>query len=108
MSGRRSREGLYARHFPSRLKSGRTGCQDPEKKERKKPSERLFLDNSFADKEKYLFLHSQTKPKKGRLAEWLGSGLQNRPQQFESATDLVEKGKRLHDACLFSFHIISS
>lgn len=25
----------------------------------------------------------------GRLAEWLGSGLQNRVRRFESATDLI-------------------
>jgi hypothetical protein len=28
----------------------------------------------------------------GRLAEWLGSGLQNRVRRFESATDLNKKG----------------
>lgn len=27
----------------------------------------------------------------GRLAEWLGRGLQNLVQQFESATDLTQK-----------------
>ena len=27
----------------------------------------------------------------GRLAEWLGNGLQNRVQRFESATDLNTK-----------------
>ena len=27
---------------------------------------------------------------KGRLAEWLGSGLQNRVRRFESATDLIK------------------
>ena len=28
--------------------------------------------------------------KYGRLAEWLGSGLQNRVRRFESATDLLK------------------
>lgn len=31
------------------------------------------------------------KSQKGRLAERLGSGLQNRVQQFKSATDLHDK-----------------
>lgn len=31
----------------------------------------------------------------GRLAEWLGTGLQNRLRRFESATDLKETNKCL-------------
>lgn len=39
---------------------------------------------------KLLYLQSQ-KMQKGRLAEWLGGGLQNLIQRFKSATDLNEK-----------------
>lgn len=31
----------------------------------------------------------------GRMAEWLGSGLQNLLQRFESASDLVLKNKKV-------------
>jgi hypothetical protein len=41
---------------------------------------------------KLLFLHSL---KKGRMAEWLGRGLQNLLQRFESASDLKEKIKKI-------------
>ncbi len=33
----------------------------------------------------------------GSLTEWLGSGLQNRPQQFESAGNLLEEQKWFPD-----------
>ena len=32
---------------------------------------------------------------KGRMAEWLGRGLQNLLQRFESASDLVFKDKKI-------------
>jgi hypothetical protein len=44
----------------------------------------IFYDSSFYGREKQLYLH----PENGRLAEWLGSGLQNRVRRFESAIDL--------------------
>ncbi len=34
------------------------------------------------------------KPKKGLVAEWLGGGLQNHIQRFESARDLTIKYKK--------------
>ena len=39
----------------------------------------------------------------GALTEWLGSGLQNRPQQFESAGHLIKKAmmKRFSSSLLF-------
>jgi hypothetical protein len=40
------------------------------------------------------------KPKHGSMAEWLGNGLQNRVQQFESAWNL-EDGRRLAAICRF-------
>ena len=41
----------------------------------------------FAELEKRLYLCT-AKPRYGSLAEWLGGGLQNRLQQFESARNL--------------------
>ena len=41
--------------------------------------------NSLKERKDSLSLHSQNQ---GLLAEWLGTGLQNRLQQFESARDL--------------------
>ena len=48
-------------------------------------------DNSFAGWNIFLLSLPTQKGKTlpiGRLAEWLGSGLQNRVRRFESATDL--------------------
>ena len=45
---------------------------------------KIFLPYS----NKLLFLHSF---KQGRMAEWLGRGLQNLLQRFESASDLRDK-----------------
>ena len=39
----------------------------------------------------------------GALTEWLGSGLQNRPQQFESAGHLF-LSKRDNAICVISFY----
>ena len=39
----------------------------------------------------------------GALTEWLGSGLQNRPQQFESAGHLQGKEIMLYALSLFIF-----
>jgi hypothetical protein len=44
----------------------------------------IFSAPGFLNQEKKLYLH----PENGRLAEWLGSGLQNRVRRFESAIDL--------------------
>ena len=38
-----------------------------------------------------------TREQKGSLAEWLGTGLQNRLQQFDSARNLEEKNKERGD-----------
>ena len=38
----------------------------------------------------YLCTRNQNGLHLGRLAEWLGTGLQNRLRRFESATDLKE------------------
>jgi hypothetical protein len=35
-----------------------------------------------------VYLHSDSIRKNGRVAEWLGRGLQNLVQRFESASDL--------------------
>lgn len=43
---------------------------------------------SLYKKKSYLCMRKQND---GALTEWLGSGLQNRPQQFESAGHLEEK-----------------
>ena len=44
----------------------------------------------FAELEKRLYLCT-AKPRYGSLAEWLGAGLQNRLQQFESARNLQKQ-----------------
>ena len=41
----------------------------------------------------------------GALTEWLGSGLQNRPQQFESAGHLIKKAMmKRFSSSLFLFY----
>ncbi len=49
----------------------------------------VFVDSRLRIREKTLSLPCNLQP--GRLAEWLGRGLQNLVQQFESATDLTER-----------------
>ena len=49
----------------------------------------------------YLCTRNQKKISFGTLTEWLGSGLQNRVQQFESAGYLTDK--RIKDADKASF-----
>ena len=44
-----------------------------------------------------------TREQKGSLAEWLGAGLQNRLQQFDSARNLEEKNKERGDSVTFLF-----
>ena len=39
----------------------------------------------------------------GALTEWLGSGLQNRPQQFESAGHLFKSYEISHNFFLYYF-----
>ena len=43
----------------------------------------------------YLCTRNQNGLHLGRLAEWLGTGLQNRLRRFESATDLKEISLKL-------------
>ena len=43
----------------------------------------------------------------GRLPEWLGIGLQNRGQQFESATDLQKNAARKRHSLFKEFMAIS-
>ena len=46
------------------------------------------------DWQKWINLHKFVIHKKhGRFAEWLGAGLQNQLQRFESATDLIINNK---------------
>lgn len=42
-----------------------------------------------AEKEVKIFTNFALEASLGRFAEWLGAGLQNRLQRFESATDLI-------------------
>ena len=51
-------------------------------------------------RKKFVILHPKTK-RKGRLAEGLGTGLQNLLLRFKSGSDLSKKG--LHSGDLFSF-----
>ena len=46
-----------------------------------------------------------TREQKGSLAEWLGAGLQNRLQQFDSARNLEEKNKERGDSVTFLFFL---
>ena len=46
-----------------------------------------------------------TREQKGSLAEWLGAGLQNRLQQFDSARNLEEKNKERGDHVPFLFYV---
>lgn len=43
----------------------------------------------------------------GRLAEWLGTGLQNRLRRFESATDLQQKRDKSNGLSLFLLLVCS-
>lgn len=51
----------------------------------------VFVDSRLRIREKTLSLPCNLQP--GRLAEWLGRGLQNLVQQFESATDLNSRSR---------------
>lgn len=58
----------------------------------------------FAELEKRLYLCT-AKPRYGSLAEWLGAGLQNRLQQFESARNLKKQLRNL--LSIRSFGVVS-
>ena len=52
----------------------------------------MRINNCGFQKKLYL---CNAKNGNGSLTEWLGSGLQNRPQQFESAGNLFRDAKML-------------
>ncbi len=57
----------------------------------------VFMSKICSLKKKYLYLHSQI----GTLAEWLGNGLQNRLQQFDSAGYLSKRKRPAYCRSLF-------
>ena len=52
----------------------------------------------------YLCTRNQNGLHLGRLAEWLGTGLQNRLRRFESATDLKEISFETYLFCFINTH----